>query len=174
MLWRAAYFSVGAVLRGLGGGLPPTRNQNKRGNGENAHDSNDCDPISRRRDDIRGTDGHLRFVARHRIRVVRLLYLRHAGAHSGGDILLRRQSDGGLHLHAARFRRRFRGAPVRCAVLRPARRHHRPQIHLPHHHDADGHRYLLHRPAAVLCVSRHHRAGHIDRLASGAGSRARR
>ena len=93
---------------------------------------------------------------------------------SGGAVLLRRQSDGGFHLHAARFRRRFRGAPVRRAVLRPARRHHRPQIHLPHHHDADGHRHLLHRPAAVLRFGRHHRAGHPDRLASGAGPRARR
>ena len=33
------------------------------------------------------------------------------------------QSNGGLHLHAARLRRRLRGASVRRAVLRPARRH---------------------------------------------------
>ena len=38
--------------------------------------------------------------------------------HSGGAVLLRRQSDGGVHLHAARLRRRLRGAPVRRAGLR--------------------------------------------------------
>ena len=85
-------------------------------------------------------------------------------AHSGGAVLLRRQSDGGLHLHPARLRGRLRGAPVRRADLRPARRHGRPQIHLPRHHDADGHRHVLHRRAADLCVSRHHGAGHADRL----------
>ena len=167
-------FLARGSLKRLGGGLPPTRNQNKRGNGDNTHDSNDCEHIPRRRDDVRGTDGHLRFVARHGFRVVRLLYLRHARAHSSGDILLRRQSDGGVHLHAARFRCRFRGAPLRCAVLWTPRRHHRPQIHLPHHDDADGRRHLLHRPAAVLRFGRHHRADHPDRPASGARSRARR
>ena len=51
---------------------------------------------------------------------------------------------------------------------------HRPQIHLPHHDDADGHRHLLHRPAAVLRLGRHHRASDPDRPTSGAGPRARR
>ena len=144
-------FLARGSLKRLGGGLPPTRNQNKRGNGDNTHDSNDCEHIPRRRDDVRGTDGHLRFVARHRVRVVRLLHLRHARRDSGEVLLLQRAAERRLHLHAARVRRRLRGAPVRRADLRPPRRHDRPQIHLPRHHDADGHRHVLHRRAARLC-----------------------
>ena len=59
----------------------------------------------------------------------------------------------GLHLHAARLRGRLRGAPVRRAGLRPARRPRRPQIHLPRHHDADGHRHVPDRRAADLRVN---------------------
>jgi hypothetical protein len=65
----------------LRGRLPPTRNQISAANpGKNVHDGNDCEPISRGRDDIRREDGHFRFIAWHSIRVVRLLYLRNAGA----------------------------------------------------------------------------------------------
>src|SRR6476660_5732573 len=39
-------------------------------------------------------------------------------------------------LYPARLCRRICGAAVRSPVLRPARRSDRPQIHLPHHHDA--------------------------------------
>jgi hypothetical protein len=42
----------------------------------------------------------------------------------------------------------------------------------PSSDDPDGHRHVLHRSPAVSCNSRHHRAHHSDRLASGAGSRA--
>ena len=62
-----------------------------------------------------------------------------------------------LHLRAARLRRRLRGASVRRAVLRPPRRPHRPQVHLPRHHDRHGHRDLRRRPAARLRQHRHMR-----------------
>ena len=44
----------------------------------------------------------------------------------------------------------YGGAAVRRTDLRPARRHDRPQVHLPRHHVADGRRHILHRRAARL------------------------
>ncbi len=80
----------------------------------------------------------------------------------------------GLHLHAARLCRGLRGAPVRRADLRPARRHDRPQIHLPDHHEPDGHRHVLHRRAARLCDLGHPRPDRAGRFAAGARTCARR
>ena len=79
-----------------------------------------------------------------------------------------------LHLRAARVRRRLRGPPVRRADLRPFRRHDRPQIHLPHHHEPDGHRHVLHRRAAGLCHVGNYRADRADCAAPGPGPRTRR
>ena len=108
--------------------------------------------------------GDFRVVARHRVRVVRLLHLRHARRHSGQQVLRRRRADLGLHLRAARLRGRLRGAPVRRAGVRPARRSGRPQIHLPRHHDLDGHRHVHGRPAADLRDDRHRGADPAHRL----------
>src|SRR5215469_2848892 len=47
-------------------------------------------------------------------------------------------------------------------AVRPSRRHDRPQIHLPHHHDVHGRRHLLHRPAAELRELGHRRADRAD------------
>ena len=106
--------------------------------------------------------------------MVRLLHLRNARRVSGQILFLQRAAECRLHLRAARLRRGLRGAPVRRADLRPPRRHDRPQIHLPDHDDPDGHRHLLHRPAAELCDLGHRRADRSDRAAAGPGPRARR
>ena len=50
----------------------------------------------------------------------------------------------------AGLRRRLCGSSVRRADLRPARRHDRPQIHLPRHDEPHGYRHVLHRRAARL------------------------
>jgi hypothetical protein len=64
--------------------------------------------------------------------------------------------------------------PVRCARLRPPRRHDRPQVHLPgddhDHGPVDGRG----RHPAGLRVDRHRCADHPDRLAAPAGPRPRR
>ena len=62
------------------------------------------------------------------------------------ELLLGREPNRQLHLRAPRLRRGLRGAPVRRAPLRPPRRPHRPQIHLPRHHDGHGPRDLRRRP----------------------------
>ena len=82
--------------------------------------------------------------------MVRLLHLRHARRDPRQAVLLRRPADRGLHLHAAGLCRRLRRPALRRAVLRPPRRHCRPQIHLPDHHGPDGHRHIRDRPAALL------------------------
>ncbi len=46
-----------------------------------------------RSDDQRGEEGHLRFLARHGVRVVRLLSVRLAGGHHRQAVLLRARSD---------------------------------------------------------------------------------
>ena len=96
------------------------------------------------------------------------------GVDSRQQVLLRRRAERRLHLHAARVRGRLRGTSVRRAGVRPPRRHRRPQVHLPRHHDADGHRHVPDRRAADLRVDRHRGADPADRAASRAGPRARR
>ena len=44
----------------------------------------------------------------------------------------------------------FAVRPFGALIFGRARRHGRPQVHLPDHDDADGRRDLLHRPAARL------------------------
>ena len=106
--------------------------------------------------------------------MVRLLHLRNARPHPGGAILRRGQPLGRLHLHLARLRGRIRGASVRRAVLRAARRSHRSQVYVPHHHDLDGAGHVRHRPLAELRDLGHRGADHADRAAPVPGSRARR
>ncbi len=106
--------------------------------------------------------------------MVRLLHLRHARRVSGEIFLLQRAGQCRLHLRAACLRRRFCGAPVRRADLRPLRRHDRPQIHLPRHHEPDGYRHLLHRRAAGLRQLGHPRADRADCASSRPGTGARR
>src|ERR1043165_6173417 len=79
------------------------------------NDSDYSDQLSRRRDDVRATDGHLRFVARHRVRVVRLLHLRHARRVPGEILLLQRAAQRRLHLRAACLRGGLCGPAVRRA-----------------------------------------------------------
>ena len=86
-----------------------------------------------------------------------------------GELLLRREPDRRLHLHPPRLRRGLCGAPLRRAVLRPPRRPHRAQIHLPRHDDRHGHRDLRRRPAAGLCHDRHRGPGPVHRLPAAAG-----
>ena len=50
--------------------------------GKDAHDIHHSRQLFRRQNDQRGKEGHLRLIARHRVRVVRLLPLRHARARS--------------------------------------------------------------------------------------------
>ena len=138
------------------------------------HDSDHRLLRSGRIDDSRGAAGHLRLFARYSFRVVRFLHLRHARSDPRRAVLCRRQSVGGLHLYAARLRRRICGATVRSPVLRPARRSDRPQIHLPHHHDADGAGHILHRPAAQLRRVGNRCADHADLPAPVPGAGARR
>ncbi len=99
------------------------------------------------------------------------------GSLSRGDrraVLLGREPDRGLHLRADGLRGRLRGAAVRRAVLRPARRHDRPQVHLPRHHHDHGPVDLHRRHPAQLRLDRHRRAGDPDLPAAAAGPGARR
>src|SRR5579883_1528156 len=96
----------------------PTIRISKSKSGMNAYDNNDHQSRKHWRHDERRTPRHLRLVAWHRVRVVRLLHLRHTRRHSGKTVLLRRQSDRGLHLHAAGLRGRLRGAAVWRAGVR--------------------------------------------------------
>src|SRR5690348_17684525 len=57
---------LGESIARLGSDIPNKKSTLKRGKRGNAYDSNDCEPIPRRRDDLRGTDGHFRFFAWHR------------------------------------------------------------------------------------------------------------
>ncbi len=81
---------------------------------------------------------HLRVVARHGLRMVRLLSLRNAGAVLRGTVLPARKRHRGAAVGLRDLRRRLPGAPFRRAPLRPHRRSRRPQIHLPRHHPGDG------------------------------------
>ena len=80
----------------------------------------------------------------------------------------------GLHLRAARVRGRLRGAAVRRAGVRAARRSRRTQVHVPGHDPDHGLLDVHRRLAAVLCVDRHRGAGHPHRAAPAAGPGARR
>ena len=145
----------------------------KRGaNNDNGCDGGRWRPY--RRYDCGRAKSHLRFLARHCLRMVRLLHLRNAGRVPRQILLLQRAAECRLHFRAACLRRGLRRPPVRRADLRPSRRHDRTQIHLPDHDDPDGHRHLLHRSVAGLCDLGHRRAGRADRLAPGSGPCARR
>ena len=74
----------------------------------------------------------------HRLRVVRLLPLRHAGAVLRRAVLPQGQRDRGAALGLRDLRRRLPGAAVRRDRLRPHRRPGRPQVHVPGHHRRDG------------------------------------
>ena len=131
-------------------------------------------PRSGRGDDGGRTPSHLRLLARHRVRMVRLLSLRHAGAVLRRAVLPAGQRHRGAALGVRDLCGRLPGAPVRRHYLRPHRRPRRPQIHLPGHHRGDGRRDLRGRPAAHL---RHHRLARADpagHAAPAAGPRARR
>ena len=110
------------------------------------------------------TDGHLRFVARHRVRVVRLL-----SSTACWRVLRRNTSSPTCRPTSASLfallalRRGLRGPSVRRADLRPHRRPDRPQVHLPRHHRRDGRRHLLRRRAARLCDHRGIGADRADR-----------
>src|SRR4029077_2785963 len=136
------------------------------------HYSFESGPIGRH--DERRKARHFRFVAGHRLRMVRLLHLRHARGVPGEILLLQRGRQHRLHLHAVGVCRGLCGAPVRRPDLRPARRHDRPQIHLPDHHEPDGRRHVLHRRAARLRDVGHPRPDRAGLFAAGARARARR
>ena len=97
-----------------------------------------------------GEESHLRLVARHRVRVVRLLPLRLARGDHRQAVLHRPGCRRGLHLRAAGLRRRLPGAALRRARVRPPGRHDRAQVHLPGHHPDHGPVDLHRRPAAQL------------------------
>ena len=157
------------------GVAPAADGSSRKHNWGKCHDSNHCvGRPARRIDDGGGTPRHLRFFARHRVRVVRLLHLRHARRDPGGAVLRRRQPVSVFHLHPACFCRGLCGSSVWGVVLRPAGRSDRPQIHVSHHHDADGSRDLLHRYIAGLCQLGHRGTGGADLLASVSGIGARR
>ena len=112
---------------------------------------------------VRGSQGRVRVVARHCVRVVRFLSLRIAGGDHLQAVFLGGQSDRSLHLRADGVRRGLRGAAVRRAGVRAARRPGRAQAHLPHHHHHHGPLDLRRRPAAELCIDRHRGPDHPDR-----------
>ena len=116
----------------------------------------------------------LRLLARHRLRVVRLLPLRHARRVLLGALLPARQRHRGLPREPRDLRRGIRGAPARRARLRPHRRPGRPQVHLPDHDRRDGPLDGARRRAADLCADRHLGAGPAGQPAPRAGPRARR
>ena len=120
------------------------------------------------------TSRHLRLVARHRVRVVRLLSLRHAGAVLRGAVLPAGQRDRGAAVGLRHLRGRLPGAPVRRAGVRPHRRPGRPQVHLPGHHPGHGRLDLRGRPAADLRGGRLAGADPAGDAAPAAGPGARR
>ena len=101
------------------------------------------------------------------------LYGSLAGDHQQA-LLLRRQPDRGVHLRAARLRRGLRGAPVRRARVRPARRPRRPQVHLPDHDRDHGPLDLGGRLPPHVREHRARGAGDAHPAARAAGTRARR
>ena len=109
-----------------------------------------------RRHDRRREIRHLRFVARHRLRMVRLLPLCRSGAVLRRAVLSPRQRYGGAAVCVCDLRRGIPDPAVRRAGVRPHRRPGRTEIHLPGHHHGDGHLDLPGRSAADL---------HHDRLA---------
>ena len=123
----------------------------------------------------RGTASHLRLVARHGVRVVRLLSVRGAGAVLRGAVLPAREPDRGTALGVRRVRRRLPRATVRRARLRPHRRPRRPQVHLP----CDDRLHGRHRRSSSACCRLTQaigwaRADPAGDAAPRAGPRARR
>ena len=127
-----------------------------------------------RRHDERGEIRHLRLLARHRLRMVRLLSLCDARAVLRRAVLPARQRHGRTAVGLRHLRGGLPGAPVRRADLRPHRRPGRPQIHLPRHHRGHGQRHLPGRPAADLRADRLGRADPAGDAAAVPGPRARR
>ena len=117
---------------------------------------------------------HFRVVAGHRVRVVRLLPVRLAGRDHHQEVLLGDERHHGLPVRAAGVRGRILRAAVRRAGVRPARRHGRPQVHLPPHHRHHGRVDRARRLPADVRDDRHHGAHHLHRAAAAAGPRARR
>jgi hypothetical protein len=147
----------------------PFKDQYRRrlhGNGRGAHFP--------RTDDERRTARDFRVIARHGVRVVRLL--------SGGlacylykqDVLLRRQSDSRLHLHLARLRGGFCRAAVRRDCVRASRRYGRAQVHVPCNHRDHGSFHVRGRAAAWVRHDRDCRTCSLHRDAAAARARARR
>ena len=126
----------------------------------------------------RGAPGHLRLVARHGLRVVRLLPLRHAGAVLRRALLPPGQRHRGAAVGVRHLRRGLPGAAVRRPGLRAPGRPGRPQAHLPADHRGDGRLDLRGRAAADLRDDRHRRADPPGRPAPapgpGPGRRVRR
>ena len=120
-------------------------------------------------DDARGKESHLRFITRNRIRVVRLLSVRRTCRHHRQAILFGPRRHLGVHLRAAGVRFGLPGPSVRCHLLRPTRRHDRPEVHLPGDHPDHGRVDLHRRPAAFVHFHRHGSAGDPDRPAPAAG-----
>ena len=111
------------------------------------------------RHDRRREIRHLRFFARHHLRMVRLLSLRRAGAVLRRAVLPDRQRYRRAAVGIRDLRGRLPGASVRRAGVRPHRRSRRAQIYLPGHHHGDGHLDLPGRPVADL---RHDRLAGAD------------
>ena len=122
----------------------------------------------------RGASRHLRDIARHGLRVVRLLSLRHAGAVLRGAVLSGGQRHGRAAVGVRHVRRGFSRPAVRCDLLRPHRRSRRPQVHLSRHHTRDGRLDVPGGPAADLRGHRMGRASPARDAAAGPGAGARR
>ena len=143
--------------------------------GVSAYECSQCSIGRRsRRQPSRRAQGHLRVVARHRVRVVRLLSLRHPGAVLRGTVLSAGQRDGGPAVGLRRLCRGLPGPPVRRAGVRTTGRPGRPQVHLPGHHPVHGRLDLRRRPAADLLGGRLARSGADGLAASRAGPGAGR
>ena len=97
---------------------------------------------------------HLRLIARHGVRVVRLLSLCDARAVLRGAVLPARQRHRCTLVGLRHLRGGLPGAPVRGADLRPHRRSGRTQIHLPRDHRRDGHCDVPRRVAADVLPDR--------------------
>ena len=154
--------------------LPQARNCAPNRDERQCHPRQQTAAIKARHDE-RGEVRHLRLVARHRVRMVRLLSLRDAGAVLRRAVLSAGQRHGGLAVGIRDLRRGLPGPSVRRAHLRTHRRPGRPQVHLPGHHHGDGHR----RPSLVgllptFASDRLARADPAGDAASAAGPRARR
>ncbi len=114
----------------------------------------------------RAPPSHRGVIARHDVRVVRLLPLRLARRDHRQAVLHRRQRNDWLHLRAAGIRRGLRSPAVRRADLRQARRPRRPQAHVPDHDRHHGRRHGARRRAADAGVDRRGGADHSHHVAT--------